>query len=131
MKFSEKTKMKIIGGLNDQYRHREKELKKELGKKRRRNKSNPTGSNQYIERLVKRISTNILVDLVKEEIGCMECGNKTLHPISLDFHHIQKKKCSISFLNSMGLLDKMLEEMQKCIVVCANCHRVKSHKRIW
>lgn len=56
---------------------------------------------------------------------CTECGAKDLHPTCYDFHHEdpdqkeyhwgQLRNRSWSFL---------VEELDKCVLVCSNCHRV-------
>ena len=44
---------------------------------------------------------------------------------ALDFHHLDpsKKDFAISNSNIYKNLDKLKEEVDKCILVCANCHR--------
>ena len=59
----------------------------------------------------------------KETLSCTVCGFS--HPAALDFHHPPgTKEESIHTLvrrNSKRLLQK---ELAKCIVLCANCHRI-------
>jgi len=74
-----------------------------------------------------------------ESIGrgsCVRCGYDE-HPRALDFHHIDPshKKFRISnFIDARGFSDKnkkeLLEELKKCIVLCANCHRLE-HSDYW
>lgn len=55
--------------------------------------------------------------------GCNICGyNKCID--ALDFHHIdpRTKKFSISNTGHHGI-DELKEEAEKCIILCANCHR--------
>ena len=64
------------------------------------------------------------VNIYKRSKGCRFCG--LLEPICLDFHHIipkDKEKC-VSTLVHSGNLDKVKEEIKKCIVICSNCHRM-------
>ena len=62
--------------------------------------------------------------LVREMNGCCICG-ESVH-ISLDFHHIDP---STKFAKGAmqrrynSSLAKMKEEMELCVVICANCHR--------
>lgn len=54
---------------------------------------------------------------------CIKCGyNKYI--ASLEFHHKNKntKEFKISRL-SHGSFEKMTKELDKCILLCANCHR--------
>jgi hypothetical protein len=57
--------------------------------------------------------------------GCSRCDED--HPAALDFHHIDPATKSFN-LNRAGRHSdaKVLEEIAKCIVLCANCHR-KEH----
>jgi len=63
------------------------------------------------------------IDGYKKEKGCIKCGIKD--PRVLDFHHLRDKKFSISeyYYYQFGL-ENVKKEMEKCIVICANCHRV-------
>jgi hypothetical protein len=57
---------------------------------------------------------------------CVDCGEA--NPIVLEFDHVRGEKVnSISKLSSLpGPLDKLKTEIQKCVVRCANCHRIKT-----
>lgn len=62
----------------------------------------------------------------KMESGCVNCGyNK--HPSALDFHHTNENKDdSISSLSGRGeSIEKIENEIEKCVVLCANCHRIE------
>lgn len=55
---------------------------------------------------------------------CNICGyNKTVS--ALEFHHInpEEKEYGLASMGTCHQLEKDLEEVQKCILVCANCHR--------
>ena len=57
-------------------------------------------------------------------LKCEICGyDKCLG--ALDFHHLDpsQKDFTISNSNIYKNLDKLKEEVNKCILVCANCHR--------
>ncbi len=55
---------------------------------------------------------------------CVDCGEKD--PIVLEFDHIRDKKSNISELTKDASLNKVVEEIAKCEVRCANCHRRKT-----
>jgi hypothetical protein len=58
---------------------------------------------------------------------CVDCGEQD--PIVLEFDHLGDKKINLSDIVSAGLcLDKVKEEIAKCDVRCANCHRRKTAK---
>jgi len=54
--------------------------------------------------------------------GCVTCGEN--HPAALDFHHIDKntKYKSISKMGEHPPT-QVQKEINKCIVLCSNCHR--------
>jgi hypothetical protein len=64
---------------------------------------------------------------------CLDCGKK--YPTwVMDFDHRDGKEkiASISFLTFRKLVnfDKIKEEIAKCDLVCANCHRDRTYKRL-
>lgn len=58
----------------------------------------------------------------KKSCGCQKCGEKRFYV--LDFHHIDKenKNDTINHLRTCSL-ETLKKEIEKCIVLCANCHR--------
>lgn len=71
---------------------------------------------------------NAYVNKYKLEHGCSRCTERD--PICLDFHHVDpsKKDKSVSDLvRHRATVKKITIEMEKCILLCANCHR-KEHK---
>ena len=44
----------------------------------------------------------------------------------------QKKEAAVASLVSKGCSDaRLLEEIEKCDVVCANCHRMRTYRRMY
>lgn len=61
---------------------------------------------------------------IKTSRGCALCGYN-LHPDALQFHHRGDKDDTISnLLAAHKGMDKIMEEIDKCVVLCANCHAV-------
>ena len=63
--------------------------------------------------------------------GCMDCGGH-FHPHAMEFDHVRGEKWkTISLLAGGGRcsLERFEEELAKCDVVCANCHRVRTFER--
>lgn len=61
----------------------------------------------------------------KSEHPCERCGE--MDPRCLDFHHKDKAQKSFGVSgNHQRNWNKILEEIKKCEVLCANCHR-KEH----
>lgn len=56
---------------------------------------------------------------------CADCDG-IFHPAAFDFHHLDPsdKETVIRFSWSW---DRLKEELQKCILLCANCHRIRHH----
>lgn len=57
---------------------------------------------------------------------CVDCSNGNV--IVLDFDHRGDKKYNISNMMSSSIA-KVKEEISKCDVRCANCHRIKTAKQ--
>jgi hypothetical protein len=64
----------------------------------------------------------------KATLKCTTCG--FAHPAALDFHHVDpsKKESDIHALLQSGRFTKAYEEIKKCIVLCANCHRIHHYE---
>jgi hypothetical protein len=60
----------------------------------------------------------------KSTLSCTKCGFS--HIAALDFHHEDPstKEYDVNRLISNGQFKKAGEELKKCIVLCANCHRI-------
>jgi hypothetical protein len=64
------------------------------------------------------------VNQIKHSAGCKFCPET--EPVCLDFHHLDKatKTKSISTLiTNHATWQAILDEIAKCVVSCANCHR--------
>jgi hypothetical protein len=60
-----------------------------------------------------------------KSVPCVDCG-QTFHYACMDFDHVRgEKSFNISHRrNSVG--QKVLDELAKCDVICANCHRLRT-----
>jgi 5-methylcytosine-specific restriction endonuclease McrA len=71
------------------------------------------------------------LDNKKLRKGCQHCGYKK-HAIALQFHHIDPstKENSISEMhkNTLPRFKKIVKEIWKCIILCANCHLIEEKK---
>lgn len=66
------------------------------------------------------------VDNYKKERGCFCCGYN-IHPSALDFDHINPEEKTMNVSQMLALnKDRLMVEIQKCQVLCANCHRIKT-----
>ena len=58
---------------------------------------------------------------------CHEC-KLVDDPAVYDFHHLDPKQKDFSIGQQAKSFDKIKSELDKCIMLCANCHR-KMHNR--
>ena len=68
------------------------------------------------------------VQNLKSQIHCVDCGEQ--HPATLQFHHLnlEDKVFNISRAANTGVsLDRIKKEIEKCIVLCANCHIIRHY----
>lgn len=69
-----------------------------------------------------------LVQELKSQCSCAKCGDTRGYV--LEYHHInpEEKEGTIARMTSSNYqLDKVYDEIKKCIVLCANCHREFHH----
>ena len=64
----------------------------------------------------------------KKTLKCSICGFN--HPATLDFHHLKDKEIDISTAIAIGRYGRVriLKEIEKCIVLCSNCHRIHHYE---
>lgn len=76
----------------------------------------------------RRAPRQALVDKIKAESGCMDCGLVPEHMQVLEFDHRpdEVKLFHISDRMVQGTVEDLLAEIAKCDIVCANCHRVRT-----
>ena len=59
---------------------------------------------------------------------CTDCGNK-FPPYVYDFHHLDPTIKEYSVTRLMGRKwEGIVPELDKCILLCANCHRIRENK---
>lgn len=114
-KHSEETKKKIsLAGMGNTRGFKKGQVspKKGTGKT-----AKERTHNYYLER-------RKIIDEIKS-VPCMDCGNN-FPPECMDFDHRKDKKFGIH--NIMKNMTDLLKEIDKCDIVCANCHRVRTRK---
>jgi hypothetical protein len=61
---------------------------------------------------------------------CVDCGKSYPH-YCMDFDHLRDKEFSISMARKgYWAREKILKEIEKCELVCAICHRIRTHQRL-
>lgn len=80
---------------------------------------------EYMKAAVKKRRKKLKQLAVEYKGGaCNFCGYDTC-PDALDFHHINEDEKSFG-LSQNGLTrswERVKQELKKCVLVCANCHR--------
>lgn len=98
------------------------------GEYRRRWKAaNPISERQSVAALRQR-KVQWLRDY-KTQLGCADCGYAA-HWAALDFDHVRGvKKNNLAWMTGQGWA-VIQAEVEKCEVVCANCHRIRTVTRL-
>ena len=70
------------------------------------------------------------IQRIKLERGCADCGLKIPHPEVYDFDHRPgvHKVAKVAQMR-LGNMAALVAEIEKCDVVCANCHRIRTASR--
>lgn len=70
------------------------------------------------------------VNAVKD-VPCADCGGH-FPPICLDFDHVRGEKLAnvSELVRRANSLDAIRAEMEKCDIVCSNCHRIRTFARL-
>jgi hypothetical protein len=68
---------------------------------------------------------------LKADTPCADCG-QVFDPVCMDFDHIcGDKNDNVGSMVGRGMsVDRIKAEVEKCELVCANCHRVRTSKRL-
>ncbi|HSI20566.1 MAG TPA: hypothetical protein VLA04_02560 [Verrucomicrobiae bacterium] len=81
--------------------------------------------------LARRMELVRFIEEIKANLSCEVCGEN--HPRCLDFHHRDpaQKKALIGGIarKKSWKKERIIEEINKCSVLCSNCHR-KYHASI-
>ncbi len=67
----------------------------------------------------------------KKNVPCRDCGN-SFPTICMDFHHVGdkdptlvKQRKSMKSWMKRWSIKRIDEELDKCVVLCSNCHRIR------
>jgi len=67
---------------------------------------------------------------LKEGKPCSDCG-QVLHPSAMQWDHLPgtAKRANVGDLARKNCRNRVLEEISKCELVCANCHALRTLRR--
>ncbi len=63
-----------------------------------------------------------LVEMFGEK--CFDC-HRSFPDCVYDFHHLDPSKKDFHVGDMKNISKKLIEELDKCIMLCANCHRIR------
>jgi hypothetical protein len=66
---------------------------------------------------------------IKENEPCKDCGISYPYYV-MDFDHLRDKTYEVTKLINSCSMRKLKAEIEKCEIVCANCHRMRTFKRL-
>lgn len=76
----------------------------------------------------RRLELRLFILDIKKGKKCIQCGNDDFRV--LQFHHKQEKEFDVANASQMGLSrNKILKEIGKCEVLCANCHQIETYEQ--
>lgn len=88
--------------------------------KRNRDKCNEWGRASSIR--IRERNHNKLYDFLSMAV-CEDCDID--NPLVLEFHHVTDKDYNVAQIMHWSW-ERILEEINKCIILCANCHRIRT-----
>lgn len=76
-----------------------------------------------------RVKNKEFLSRYKSFVSCVDCGES--NPIVLEFDHVRGEKITniADMVHSSYSIEAIKKEIRKCEVCCANCHRIRTHKR--
>jgi len=76
----------------------------------------------------RRGTTKTFMALIKESKPCMDCGGWFPFYV-MQFDHVRGDKMrSVSSMNTYSV-QSVMDEIEKCDLVCANCHAIRTYLR--
>lgn len=87
-------------------------------------RNNPEASRNITRRLRAR---NVEIMRTLKDVLCTDCGVQYPYYV-MDFDHRENKSYSINLIKHYSV-ETFVAELDKCDVVCSNCHRERTHRR--
>lgn len=85
---------------------------------------------QYLRKIKREELRQVIFNYLKDK-GCITCGEADR--VVLDFDHKDQKEKEFSISEGLARVyskQKVLKEIEKCDVLCSNCHRRKTAKQL-
>lgn len=74
----------------------------------------------------RKAATYEYIQAIKKQLCCADCGER--HPAVLQFHHLNSKDKTFNLADAARYAlsqDRINKEIEKCVVLCANCHIIR------
>lgn len=69
-----------------------------------------------------------IINRLREGEECVDCGNKDTRV--LEFDHVPERGKKVKNITNASLgVAARIRELEKCDIVCANCHRIRTYIR--
>ncbi len=102
---------------NKQKKAQHKSYLKNIDKVKQRNKTYREKVREYVRKQ-------------KESKPCMDCGVNYPYYV-MEYDHTENNKLrSVAYITSNGTLSQAIEEISKCDLICSNCHKTRTWKRM-
>jgi hypothetical protein len=107
-------------------RERMRELRKKWYDKNKESER----SKAIVRQRIRRQEFNKWYYEYKSKLSCIQCGFS--HPAAIDFHHRERgeKEFDPSHMRNLTNKKRFLKEIEKCDVLCANCHRILHYNEV-
>ncbi len=77
-----------------------------------------------------KVRKALIIKYKQQNNTCLDCNHK-YKPIQMDFHHrdpATKRNTVTLLVNDAYSMETIWEEIAKCDLICANCHRLRHEK---
>lgn len=83
---------------------------------------------KYIDRTRQRFRDNRAWRASLKDKPCVDCGNR-FPAVCMDFDHVRGvKEYNVGNMTMMNR-DRIIREIEKCDIICSNCHRIRTANR--
>jgi hypothetical protein len=90
---------------------------------------NPQASAASAVTVLKRV---IVCEIIKRMSPCTDC-DRYFPSQAMDFDHVRGEKLHeiSTLMRNRSPIEKLLTELDKCDLVCVNCHRIRTYERFY
>jgi len=89
--------------------------------------SRPVREYRHDRRVRNILEKKEMLDALRE-VPCLDCGGR-FPTCAMDFDHMRNKLFGIMGSYMSKTMEQLLDEVEKCEIVCSNCHRIRTKLR--